>query len=148
MARIKIDMPEKYIFSTDLDVRISDINYGNHVGNDSILSIVHESRCRFFASLGFSELDVEGFGIIMTDSAIVYKSESHYGETLTINISTQDHNKYGCDIIYQITEKESKRVVAEVKTGIVFFDYAQKKVVNTPQPFLDKVKETAQNLAS
>ncbi len=141
MARIQIDMPESYIFSTDIDVRISDINYGNHVGNDSILSIVHESRCRFFASLGFSELDVDGFGIIMTDSAIVYKSESHYGETLTINISTQDHNKYGCDIIYQVIEKNSKRVVAEVKTGIVFFDYEQKKVANTPHAFLIKINQ-------
>ncbi len=139
MARIKIDIPDTYIFSTDLDVRISDINYGNHVGNDSILSIVHESRCRFFQSMGFKELDVAGFGIIMTDSAIVYKSESHYGETLTINIATQDHNKYGCDIIYQIQEKESQRIVAEVKTGIVFFDYDQKKVVNTPDAFLNKI---------
>ena len=143
MARIKIDMPEKYIFSTNLDVRISDINYGNHVGNDSILSIVHEARCRFFAKLGFSELDVDGYGIIMTDSAIVYKSESHYGETLTINISTQDHNKYGCDIIYQITEKKTLRVVAEVKTGIVFFDYTQKKVVSPPQAFLDQLDKLA-----
>ena len=134
-------MPEQYFFSTDLDVRISDINYGNHVGNDAILSIVHESRCRFFNELGFSELDVDGFGIIMTDCAVVYKSESHYGETLTINISTQDHNKYGCDIIYQIVEKHTKRTVAEVKTGIVFFDYSQKKVVNIPQAFLDKLEE-------
>lgn len=139
MARIKIDLPDNYIFSTDIDVRISDINYGNHVGNDSILSIVHESRCRFFQSMDFKELDVAGFGIIMTDSAIVYKSESHYGETLTINISTQDHNKYGCDIIYQIQEKESQRTVAEVKTGIVFFDYDQKKVVHTPTVFLNKI---------
>lgn len=141
MARIKIDLPDNYIFSTDIDVRISDINYGNHVGNDSILSIVHESRCRFFQSMGFKELDVAGFGIIMTDSAIVYKSESHYGETLTINISTQDHNKYGCDIVYQIQEKGSQRTVAEVKTGIVFFDYDIKKVVNTPQEFLQKISE-------
>ncbi len=140
MARIKIEMPDIYIFSTDIDVRISDINYGNHVGNDAILSIVHESRCRFFSSLGFSELDVDGYGIIMTDSAIIYKSESHYGETLTINICTQDHNKYGCDIVYQILEKKSQRVVAEVKTGIVFFDYDAKKVVNTPRSFLDKIE--------
>ncbi len=139
MARIKINLPDSYIFSTNIDVRISDINYGNHVGNDSILSIVHESRCRFFHSMGFKELDVAGFGIIMTDSAIVYKSESHYGETLTVNISTQDHNKYGCDIIYQIQEKESQRVVAEVKTGIVFFDYDQKKVVHTPTAFLNTI---------
>ena len=40
MARIKLDMPDNYIFSTELPVRISDINYGGHLSNDAMLSML------------------------------------------------------------------------------------------------------------
>ena len=65
MPRIKIKLPEKFIFRTEIPIRITDINYGGHLGNDSLLSIIHEARVRFLKSLGYSESNVEGVGIIM-----------------------------------------------------------------------------------
>ena len=44
MSRIKIPLPEKKDFSTEIKLRISDINYGGHMGNDAVLTIVHEAR--------------------------------------------------------------------------------------------------------
>jgi acyl-CoA thioesterase FadM len=55
MARIKIDLPAKFPFSARIPVRITDINFAGHVGNDTILSIVHESRTQFFTHLGYTE---------------------------------------------------------------------------------------------
>ena len=135
MARIKIDMPENYLFSTVMDVRISDINYANHLSNDSVLSFVHESRTRFLRQYGYTELDVEGLGIIMTDSAIVYKAEGFHGDQIQIDITVGDFNKYGCDIFYLMTNKATAVEIAHVKTGIVFFDYDARKVVTLPEPF-------------
>ncbi|MCU0364969.1 MAG: hypothetical protein MUE93_04775 [Ignavibacteriaceae bacterium] len=40
MPRIKIETPDKFIFSTEIPIRITDINYGGHLGNDSLLSII------------------------------------------------------------------------------------------------------------
>ncbi|QJD71380.1 thioesterase family protein [Marinobacterium sp. LSUCC0821] len=135
MARIKIDMPDNYLFSTTLDVRISDINYANHLSNDSVLSFVHESRVRFLRQYGYTELDVEGLGIIMTDSAIVYKAEGFYGDQVQVDITVGDFNKYGCDIFYLMTNKATAVEIAHVKTGIVFFDYETRKVVTLPEGF-------------
>jgi acyl-CoA thioesterase FadM len=135
MARIKIDMPDNYLFSTVMDVRISDINYGNHLGNDSVLSFVHEARTRFFRQYGYTEMDVEGLGIIMTDSAIVYKAEGFHGDQIQIDITVGDFNKYGCDLFYLMTNKATAVEIAHVKTGIVFFDYAARKVVGLPEAF-------------
>jgi acyl-CoA thioester hydrolase len=135
MARIKIDMPDNYLFSTTLDVRISDINYANHLSNDSVLSFVHESRVRFLRQYGYTELDVEGLGIIMTDSAIVYKAEGFYGDQVQFDITVGDFNKYGCDIFYLMTNKATAVEIAHVKTGIVFFDYETRKVVTLPEGF-------------
>ena len=135
MARIKIDMPDNYLFSTVMDVRISDINYGNHLGNDSVLSFVHEARTRFFRQYGYTEMDVEGLGIIMTDSAIVYKAEGFHGDQIQIDITVGDFNKYGCDIFYLMTNRATAVEIAHVKTGIVFFNYDARKVVGLPEAF-------------
>ena len=48
MARIKLTVPEKNILTAVLiPVRIGDINYGNHLGNDAFVSIIHEARVQW-----------------------------------------------------------------------------------------------------
>jgi len=142
MARIKLTYPNKTLFSHELSVRVTDLNYGNHLAHDSIISLMHEARAQFFAANGMSELDIEGAGIIMADLAINYRSEAHFGQILTIEIALDDFSKKGCDMLYRITCEETKTVVAIAKTGLVFFDYTAKKPVAVPKSFLkiaDKV---------
>jgi acyl-CoA thioesterase FadM len=142
MARIKIETPDKFIFKTEIAIRITDINYGGHLGNDSLLSIIHEARVRFLNHLSYSESDVEGVGIIMIDSAIQYKSEGFYGDELFVEIAVNDFTGIGCDIVYRLTNKTSNKEVAIAKTGIVFFDYKQRKTASVPSKF----KETIEGL--
>ncbi len=137
MARIKLDLPERFPFSTELRVRITDVNYGGHMGNDALLGLLHEARVQFLAHYGLSELDICGAGIIMADSVIVYKSEAFPGERLELAVTVTDFNRYGCDFVYRVTEKTSGREVARAKTGIVFFDYQQRAIQKVPQPFRD-----------
>ena len=135
MARIKLQLPDKFTFSTEIPVRISDINYGGHLGNDSVLSIIHEARLRFFKKYNYSEMDVEGVGIILSDSVIIYKNEGFYGDILIVEVTAGDFNNYGCDIFYKITNKKTGKEVARVKTGIVFFDYKNRKITQVPKKF-------------
>ena len=135
MARVKIDLPEKFSFQTKIPIRISEINYSGHLGNDAILSIIQEARVRFLKSYGLSEIEKDRTGIIMVDAAIQYKSEGFYGNVLIVEIATADITSTGCDFIYRITNKESKKVVAFAKTGIVFFDHDKKKIIQMPLKF-------------
>lgn len=137
MARVKLDLPDVYEFSTEIPIRISDINYGGHLGNDAVLSLVHEARLRFFRHHNFTEIDIDGVGLVVTDAVIVYKSQAFHGETMVIDVTRDDFNKYGCDFIFRITNKETGKEVARAKTGIVFFDYEKKKVVRIPEKFMD-----------
>ncbi|MET3998328.1 thioesterase family protein [Marinobacterium sp. MBR-109] len=139
MARIKLDMPDNYLFSTELCVRISDINYGGHMGNDAVLSMVHEARLRFLKHYHYAEFDVEGAGIIMTDSAIVYKAEGFHGDRVQVDVTVADFNKYGCDLYYLLSNKDTAVEIAHAKTGIVFFDYTARKVVAVPEGFRNKM---------
>ena len=130
-------LPDDFSFSTDVRVRISDINYGNHLGNDALLSLVHEARLQFLQSRGFSELDIDGCGLILTDAVILYKSQGFHGDLLTILAAVGDFNKYGCDFFFKIIQKNSGKELARAKTGIVFFDYNRQKMASVPAAFLD-----------
>lgn len=143
MARIKLDLPADFPFATELRVRITDVNYGGHLGNDALLGLLHEARVRFLAHYQLSELNIHGCGIIMADSVIVYKSEAFPGELLSIAVAVTDFNRYGCDFVYRVTEKTSQREVARAKTGIVFFDYQRRAVQRVPQPFLNLFPQDA-----
>lgn len=141
MARLHLDLPETFIFSTDLTVRVSDINYGGHVGNDKVLSLMQEARVLFYNHLGFkSENQFENnIGQIISDSLVIYKSESFLGNTLTIHIGVRDFNKYGFDLAYLITNQTTGKEAARGKTGIVCFDYERKKVVPIPPSLFEKL---------
>jgi acyl-CoA thioesterase FadM len=138
MPRIKIDIPAEFHFTTELPVRITDINYGGHLGNDSMLSIIHEARVRMLMEHGWTEFNAGGAGIIMTDSAIVYKSEAFYGESLRIQVAVKDFSRFGCDIYYLVRERESGREVVRAKTGIAFYDYEKKQLAHVPEDFAAK----------
>ncbi len=137
MARIKLDVPPAFAFATELAVRISDVNYGNHLGNDAVLALLHEARLRFLHSRGLSEVEVGGCGLIMTDAVLVYKSQAAHGDVLLIQIAAQDLTALGCDIFYLVTNRATGAEVARAKTGLVCYDYARQKPVRAPEKFRD-----------
>jgi len=141
MPRIKIELPKTFIFKTEIPIRITDINYGGHLGNDSLLSIVHETRVRFLNHLGYSESDVEGVGIIMIDSAIQYKSEGFYSDELSIEVAVNDFSGIGCDFVYRLSNKKTSKEIAIAKTGVVFCDYEKRKTAPVPSEFRKKIEE-------
>ncbi len=139
MSRIKLELTDKFIFETEIPVRISDINTARHVGNDAFVSLIHEARVRFFENLGYKEANIEGKALIISDLAVIYKSQSFYGDVLKFEINLTDFNKYGCDILYRCSNSETKALVLTAKTGIVFYDYNKNKVISIPEAFKLKV---------
>lgn len=127
-------MPDSFRFSANIPVRIGDVNYGGHVGNDAIVSILHESRMQYLKAIGCTELKAYGTGLIMADLAVVYKGESFYGDELTVAVTADELSSVGFDLFYRISmEKEGKTViVAEAKTGMVCYDYDNHKVSRLP----------------
>lgn len=135
MARIHVELPEEFLFTTDLTVRASDLNYGNHVGHDAILTLMQEARVRFYRSLGFkNELNFEGaVGQVIADVAVEYRSESFLGDELIVKVGVSDFSKHGFDMFYLLENKLTGKEVARGKTGIVCFDYDLRKIAKIPE---------------
>lgn len=142
MPRIKIDLPTDFAFISVIPVRITDLNYGNHVGNDTILSLIHEARVQYLHHLGYSELKFAGTGLIMADVGIEYKSELFYGDKVLVSVAAGDISRIGFDLYYKLEkEREGKRIlVAVAKTGMICFNYEQKKVASLPVEAREKLE--------
>ena len=141
MPRIKLTIPGKFIFTCTIPVRINDINYGGHVGNDKMLSIVHEARMQFLHSLGFSEMQFGGAALIMTDAALNFKSEVFYGDTIFVSIAITDISSVGFTMVYLLEKNTAteKKTVAIVQTGMVCYNYTAQKIEPIPGEALEKI---------
>lgn len=139
MSRIKIDLPDEFLFSTKITTRIYDINYGGHLGHDSVLTLAHEARVRFLAEHGYTEKDLGGVGLIMADAAIVYSSEAFYGDVIRISVGLGNHGNLFFELVYLLVNDKSEKEVARVKTSLVFFDYKNRKTARMPEGFRKKI---------
>ncbi len=139
MARLQLDFPEEqYYYTTPLTVRVTDINGANHLGNDSMISMISEARARFLYEFGVRESERDGTGIIVTDLATTYRAEAHARDQLLFEVGVMDFNKYGGDITFRITRPKDKKLIAMAKSGFVFYNYKTSEVVAMPDDFRTK----------
>ncbi len=139
MSRVQIDLPSKFIFSTNIPIRVDDINVV-HLGYQSILTFLSETRLRYLRTLGYiHEGEIDGAGIIVADVAIVYLNQGHYGQTLKVDIALNDFTSKGFDILYRISDAETGVEIARAKTGLLLFDYKLQKVTTIPPVFRKKL---------
>lgn len=139
MARIKIEIPEYIIGSFRVPVRITDINYGNHVGNDAFVTIIHEARMQWLKQYDYTELKIEGVGLIMSDLLVEFKNESFYGDVVEVKLSVAEISRVSFDLYYQLhaIRNDEHFLLGNAKTGMICYDYAAKKVAIIPE----KLKE-------
>ncbi len=144
MARIKIELPSTKIFETILNIRISDINYGGHLGNDSVLSLMHEARYQFYKSLGYTnELNIDGIGTIQVDTAIQYKGEGFHGDRLKAEIFLGDLSAKSMELYYKLSKADKQ--IALGKTGIAFYNYNERKVSKMPDSIAEQLNKFLQD---
>jgi acyl-CoA thioester hydrolase len=139
MSRIEINLPEKFLFSTEVPIRISDINRGRHLAFHMVLSFTEEARTRFWKFLGYSEENMNDVALIVSDAGIIYKKQGFYGQTLKIEVGLADFHTKGCDMIFRMSNLETGEEMFRAKTGMLFFNYQQQKVVSIPDDFKRRV---------
>lgn len=135
MERVKLKLPGNFNFSTNIKIRITDLNYGGHVGNDSFLSLIHEARQQFFNSFGYSELKIENASLIMADAVIEFKKELAYGDEVKISVAACGFDKFGFDLFYklEVINTDVPVLAGKAKTGMLCYDYDNKKLMSLPE---------------
>lgn len=134
----RIKKQDRYAFEYCTKLKVRDINYGGHLGNDSVASLLHEARVDVLDNMGFSELDLGNgrTGIIMADLVINYKGEGLLNDEIIVAVHIGDIDRMSLRMYYKI-EKTDGTLIALAETGIVAFDYKKKAIDNFPSAFLD-----------
>jgi acyl-CoA thioester hydrolase len=147
MPRVKVSPPDQFLFSMERTVGISDINYAKHLDSVAMVNILHEARLQFLASLGFTEGNIYGMGMVVTDFAIDYRSESFADDLLIVDVGVSSFNRYGFDIGLQVTNNALETVVCDAKIGVVFFDFDKHKIAEVPITFKNLLAPPATQVA-
>lgn len=132
-------MNEKFQFKTNFTVRVGEINYGGHMGYDKFLLLFHDARIRFFEFLGFSEKDLGGAGVIMSDAYVRYKAEVFLGDALTVGVAAAEMEGTRFKLEYEAERASDGKVVATGYTTLVAFDYSSRRIVKIPDKFREKI---------
>ena len=135
MAKLQIPLPEQLPFSTQLTVLIQHINRANHLANEHLIALLNEARSRYMQQLEQQHPAFHAQNFINADLAIVYQSEAHHGDVLCIDVGAQDFSRYGCDIVYRVTQASNAKPVAIAKMAMLQFDYTQQQLTPTPANF-------------
>ena len=130
MAKFIPDFPSAFSFVTTIPVRITDLNYGGHVGNDRILSIIHEARMQYLNKLGLSELSFGGAGLILKQVSIDFMKELFYGDNLQVSVAAGEFATVAFALFYklEVIQESGRATAAMAKTTMVCYDYEKKKV--------------------
>ena len=133
MPRIRLKPAPDYAFQIELSIRVTDLNYGGHLGNDRLLSLIHEARVAFLAEHGLSELDCGGVSLTMGDAALVYQGEAYAGDVLRFEVAAGEASRSGFRIFYRITRPSDDSPIALAETGMVCFDYRARRLCLLPE---------------
>jgi acyl-CoA thioesterase FadM len=139
MARATLDLPERWDLAVLLEVRVTDLNYGGHLGNDRMLALAQEARAKYLEHLGASELDVYGARIVVADAVVIYRAEVHAGEVLRFEVAAAPAGRVAIDLYYRVRRVRDEAAVAEIKTGVVFLAPASGRPTRVPPPLLERL---------
>lgn len=124
------------VFSTNVEVLVNHLNYGAHVGYDSVLSILQDARMRWLKRHGLTEVSLEGpVGYVISEVAVNYKSEGFFGDVLDISLYPDSVGRKTFTLKYQITNLTTGRVMTVAETGHVGFNFGTRTLAPLPETF-------------
>jgi acyl-CoA thioesterase FadM len=135
MTRIDIKVPEKVLYETHFTIQPEDINSANHMGNERILFFSNTVRTDFYNHLGLEEgVLAEGHGTIIANHAIKYVSEGFLGDEITCQVGIAEFTSCSFDLIFHFFKKD-KKTLALVRSGVVYFNYNERRISELPKEF-------------
>ncbi len=139
MPKIKLTEQEQYKYEYQTTIKIRDINYGGHLGNDALVGILHEARLDMLNKLDCSELNLgDGkTGIIIADLAVNYKNQGYLFDEITVVLSIGELTKSSFRLFYKILK--NNELIALAENGIVAFDYEKNAIAKVPEEFKSKI---------
>ena len=121
-------------FTQSYRVRVDDINYGGHMGNERALVVFQDARIAFLGSLGWSETDVgEGLGLILVEAAVRYAKEVFRNDLLETRVRIANLKRSSFDMEFSSFRIPEGEEAFSGFTRMLVFHYGERKVRELPE---------------
>ncbi|XGA81077.1 thioesterase family protein [Halomonas sp. CH40] len=133
MERVKLDFPtDAVIHHHSISVRVTDMNYGRHLGHDALVSLLHEARLQALMALGFPEWDLAGYPSVVADLAVQYQSEARCPDVLVVETAIPNPLGKALSVYHRVLADEGARLVATARLNLLVIDPAEGRPVAVP----------------
>ena len=128
-------MQHPHYFTVDLTVRVADLNYGNHLGYNGLVSLLHHARLEYFKHFSINELDIDGATAYIKQLKVDYQGEAFLHDLLHFNYRVYETSRAVCTFEALITKNDDNAPVAQAFETMILLDNQTKKVVKNSVGF-------------
>lgn len=133
MERVRLEFPDADLrHRHPLTVRITDMNYGRHLGHDAVISLLHEARANALDALGLSEADMGGYPSVAADIAVQYQAEARWPDALVVDTAIPEPGSKVVAVYHRIRREADARVVATARINLMLVDRRTGRPVAIP----------------
>ncbi len=119
--------------------RITDINYGGHLGHIELVNLLHEVRAQFLKTHGLTELEVNGHVLMMRQLKIDYINQAYWDNELKVHLSVESA---GAKLMFKYTihNLSLNNLNSEAEALMVLVNKNTQKPVK-PNSFFEKIND-------
>ena len=128
-----------FAFAIHLDVRFRDCDAQGHVNNAVYFTYLEQCRLLFWRHMTGGAANPHA-RVIVARAECDYRAPAHFGEQLEVRMNVGDIGRSSFQLLYEIVNLTTDRVLAEAKTVMVTYDYAANKSVPIPDITRDLLK--------
>ncbi len=136
MERVRIQLPEKTLYTHHFTITSEDINAADHMGNERILVHANAVRIAFYKHFNLIEGDYEnGHGVIVANHTVNYKSEGFLKDEIACEVGINQLTECSFDLVFHFI-KNNEKTLALLRTGCIYYDYNERKIRHLPENFV------------
>lgn len=133
---LKYDTNLQPIYKTVVTVMVKHLNYGNHLGYDSLFSLIQDARMQWLMLNNMQEISIDkNTGSLVKAASCVYESEAFFDDKLEIEFYPENIKSRSLDLVYRVKNIKTGKNVATAKTCHLFYNFTLKKLSKIPENF-------------
>jgi acyl-CoA thioester hydrolase len=131
----EVVLPDRFEFSTQMQVRSGDLGYRGFLGEEGLARLLEEARVRYLQKIGYLEADVEGTGLACLYSELCHRTRPGYGEVVRIDVSAGEFCEDSFTFFLRVSLMDDHREVVRARQVYGAFGATSMRRVAIPEGF-------------
>lgn len=133
-------MSDDFGHTTSVQVRFRDIDAFGHVNNAVFFSYVELARIRYLLDVLEIEADFSTLPLILARVELDFRAPIYFGDDLEVGTRVDRIGRSSFGMRHRVTAGSERRLVADVDTVLVTYDYAAERPIRVPDDWRARMR--------